>query len=67
MMVNAPIQLEPGYYEFRVSWDAADLMEMTGAQVDRLKAAVEAFSVLAAEVDDGYHKAAMLKAREAGP
>jgi len=54
MMVNPPIQLEPGYYEFRVNWDAADLMEMTGAQLDRLKAAVEAFGVIAAEVGDGY-------------
>lgn len=40
MMVNPPIQLEPGYYEFRVNWD---------------------------EVGDGYDKAAMLKAAEAGP
>jgi hypothetical protein len=67
MMVNPPIQLEPGYFEFRVNWDAADLMQMTGAQLDRLHEAVGAFVVIAAEVGDGYDKAAMLKAAEEGP
>lgn len=62
MMVNPPIQVEPGYFEFRVNWDAADLMQMTGAQLDRLHAAVGAFVVIAAEVGDGYDKAAMPKA-----
>lgn len=51
MMVNPPVEIDRGYFEFRVNWDAAALMAMTGDQLERLKKLVNEFGALAQEVD----------------
>ncbi len=56
-MVSPPIELEPGYFEFRVNWSGTDLMEMTGAQLDKLKAAIAAFAALDTEIQDAQDAA----------
>ncbi len=52
MMIQTPIELEPGYMEFRVKWSTSDLMAMTGEQLDRFKELMAGFEALDREVKD---------------
>ena len=49
--VSGPSQVDHGYFEFRASWDAVDLLAMQGSQLDRLKALVASFKDLADELE----------------
>jgi hypothetical protein len=48
MECMGPIEVDRGYFEFRVNWSASDLMAMSGAMLERLKELIVEWEALAA-------------------
>lgn len=51
MDYQGPIELEPGYFEFRLTWSGGDLLEMQGAQLDELHSVLAKAKALVDECD----------------
>ncbi len=47
IQISGATEIDAGYFEVRVNWNGRDLMDMTGAELDRFKAALMVLEELA--------------------